>query len=184
MPVRVVKLYLLLIFLCCTAACWAQEMAPSAPVSAGVVSYYIVNQDVRSAMLDMSKILSVPITLAPDVKGKATAGKYEGTPLQILDKLCNDLGLQRFYDGNTLYISKASSAITKVLDLKNIAMPDLLRGLTRVGVDLEQFPVRFDAERNLAILYGPPRYIAVAEAVAAQIMQNRARNRPSVLRGG
>jgi type II secretory pathway component GspD/PulD (secretin) len=178
--------------LCCVSPCWAEVPPPPAPTidapadTEGYpsVNYYIINQDVRSAMSDISKILNVPITLANDVKGKATAGKYSGTPVQILDKLCADLGLQRFYDGNTLYISKASSAMTKVLDLKNISMADLTAGLTQVGIDLQQFPVRFDAERNLAILYGPPRYIAVAEAVAAQIIQNRARSRPSVLRGG
>ena len=162
--------------------CWIG--APlSAAASMPVISYYVVSQDVRSVMNDMGKILGIPISAAPDIKGKATSGRYNGTAVEVLDALCRDMGLHRFYDGNTLYVTRASSAVTRVLDMNAVSRDELSDGLRRIGIDTEQFPLREDREKGVLVLYGPPRYAAVVETVADHLISAKRRSLPGVMRG-
>jgi type II secretory pathway component GspD/PulD (secretin) len=146
------------------------------------VSYYVLNQDVKSVFADLSKIIKIPIIVTPSVKGKATSGKYQGTTEDLLEMVCKDLNLHWYFDGNALHITRASEAVTKVFGLTGFSYRELIEALDNIGVDYSRFPLKLDSERNILVVYGPPRFVAGVEAIADNITSFKVRSRPSVLR--
>ena len=87
-----------------------------APLNQEVV-YNVLQQDIRSALRDMSTQMGVPINMASNVKGKVAAGEYRGTSRQVLDQMVADLNLHWFFDGRSIYVSNISDAQMKILRL-------------------------------------------------------------------
>lgn len=147
------------------------------------VVYNVLQQDIRSALRDMSTQMGVPINMATNVKGKVAAGEYRGTSRQVLNEMVADLNLHWFYDGRSIYVSNISDAQMKILRLKDFTMNNLTQALHNIYLDTESFPLRHDDYNNMVTVYGPPRYVAMVEVVAHYLTM-RKQDKPTVLRGG
>ncbi|MEM6603549.1 MAG: hypothetical protein AAF621_05820 [Pseudomonadota bacterium] len=159
----------------------AKTMRPS-PLDREIV-YTVLQQDIKSALKDMSTQMNTAITVASNIKGKVAAGEYRGRGRDILDQMVADLNLQWFYDGNAIYVSNISDAQMKIMRLKDFSIDTLEAALTNIKLDTSSYPLRYDAYNNMVTVYGPPRYVAMVEVVA-HYLSMRAMDRPSVLRGG
>lgn len=146
------------------------------------VSYNVLQQDVRSALKDMSTQIGVAINVATNVKGNVAAGNYQGTAREVLDQMVADLNLHWFYDGRSIYVSTAGDAQMKILRLNHFGVDDLEVALDNIMLDTRNFPLRFDEYNNMVTIYGPPRYVAMVEVVAHYLTM-KVNDKPKVLRG-
>jgi type III secretion protein C len=146
------------------------------------VEYNVIQQDIRSALKDMSTQMGIPINVASNVKGNVTAGNYAGTARKILDEMVADLNLQWFFDGRSVYVTSISDAQMKILRLQDFTMPTLEAALDNIWLDTQNFPLRYDEYNNMVTVYGPPRYVAMIEVVAHYLTM-RVNDKPKVLRG-
>lgn len=145
------------------------------------IQYYVLAQDIRGALRDVSTQIGVPIIAASNIKGKAAAGKYEGKARDVLDSLASDLNLHWYYDGRSIYVTGVQDSVMHVVRLTNFSYDNLHQALKLIKVDTEQFPIKFDEANNMAVVYGPPRYVATVEVVAHYLTM-RSRDKPAVLR--
>jgi type III secretion protein C len=120
--------------------------------------------------------------IAPNVKGKVAAGKYKGTAREILDLMVADSNLHWFYDGRAIQVTSVQDAIMHIVQLNNYSLTNLEQALKQINFDTSAFPIRYDAVNNMAIVYGPPKYVATIEVVANHLA-NRSRQKPDVIRG-
>lgn len=146
------------------------------------ISYHVLQQDVRSALKDISTQLHIPIHLASSVKGKVAAGEYKGSGEEILDQIVSDLNLQWFFDGNSIYISNIADAKMRIIRLNNFTIKSLKKALENIDLDHTAYPLKHDPYNNMVSVYGPPRYVAMVEVVAHHLTL-RGKEKPHVLRG-
>ncbi len=145
------------------------------------IQYYVLAQDIRGALQDVSSQIKIPIVPAANVKGKASAGKYAGKARNVLDSLTADLNLHWYFDGRTIYVTPVQDALMHVVRLKSFNFKSLSEALDAIKVDTKQFPLKYDPENNMAVVYGPPRYVATVEVVA-HYLTLRGLDKPAVLR--
>jgi type III secretion protein C len=146
------------------------------------ISYYVLQQTVALAVKDIATQLNLPVVIAPNVKGKVAAGKYKGTAREILDLMVADSNLHWFYDGRSIQVTSVQDAIMHIVQLNHYSFMNLEQALKQINFDTTAFPIRYDAINNMAIVYGPPKYVATIEVVASHLA-NRAMQKPGVIRG-
>lgn len=146
------------------------------------ISYYVLQQTVGSAIKDIATQLNLPVIIAPNVKGKVAAGKYKGTAREVLDMMVADSNLHWFFDGRSIQVTSVQDAIMHVIQLNRYSLMNLEQALKQINFDTTAFPIRYDEVNNMAIVYGPPKYVATVEVVAHHLA-NRAKQKPDVIRG-
>lgn len=163
--------------------------APSASVQAGSgsplekkISYYVLQQTVGLAIQDIATQINVPVVIAHNVKGKVAAGKYEGTARDILNQIVADSNLHWYFDGRSIQVTSVQDAIMHVVQLNAFSFDALEMALHTINLDTKSFPIRYDSYNNMAIIYGPPKYVATIEVVAHHLA-TRASQKPEVIRG-
>jgi type II secretory pathway component GspD/PulD (secretin) len=147
------------------------------------MDYYVLQQDIRSVLEDISSVIKIPIITASNVKGKATAGQYSGAAMQVITNITHDLNLHWYFDGSTIYVTRVSDAITHIIPLQGISVQELVYALQKATTSAKQFPFRYDDHNNIIVLYGPPKYVAFIEMLAQSLIHQKMRSKPNVLFG-
>ncbi len=95
-------------------------------------------------------------------------GKYtSASPTEFLNQLSSAYGLQWFYYGGTLYVSRNFETATRSLAPAGISLPEFRKALTDLGIVEPKFGWGELPERGVAMVSGPPSYVdLVAWAVA------------------
>ena len=146
------------------------------------ISYYVLQQTVALAIKDIGTQINVPVVIAPNVKGKVAAGKYKGTARELLDQMVADSNLHWYYDGRSIQVTAVQDAVMHIVQLSTFSFETLQHALSSIHLDTKGFPIRFDENSNMAIVYGPPKYVATIEVVAHHLA-TRAQQKPDVIRG-
>lgn len=157
------------------------QMRPVPPLEKKI-SYYVLQQTVGLAMKDIGTQINVPIIIAQNVKGKVAAGKYEGTAREILNQMVADSNLHWYYDGRSIQVTNVQDAVMHVVQLSSFSFSSLEMALNTINLDTKGFPIRYDEHNNMAIIYGPPKYVATIEVVAHHLA-TRSLQKPNVIRG-
>lgn len=102
------------------------------------------------------------------VMSDAVAGHVRGrlpvmTPRQFLDYLTQKYALDWFFDGSTVQVSAASEAVTKLIRLNIDSYQAWRDQLTTSGVIETKFPMRQGPAADLALVSGPPSYLALLQ---------------------
>ena len=158
-----------------------QDKEPATPLDKKI-SYYVLQQTVALAIKDIGTQINLPVVIAANVKGKVAAGKYKGTARELLDQMVADSNLHWFYDGRTIQVTSVQDAVMHIVQLNSFSFGTLEKALEMIKFDTKGFPIRYDEYNNMAIVYGPPKYVATIEVVANHLA-NRARQKPDVIRG-
>jgi type II secretory pathway component GspD/PulD (secretin) len=146
------------------------------------ISYYVLQQTVGLAIQDIATQINLPVVIAHNVKGKIAAGKYEGTARDILNQMMADSNLHWYFDGRSIQVTSVQDAVMHVVQLNSFSFGSLEMALHTINLDTRGFPIRYDAHNNMAIIYGPPKYVATIEVVAHHLA-TRASQKPEVIRG-
>ncbi len=87
-------------------------------------------------------------------------GKYtSASPTEFLNQLSSAYGLQWFYYGGTLYVSRNFETATRAIAPAGISLPEFRKALTDLGIVEPKFGWGELPERGVAMVSGPPSYV-------------------------
>jgi len=89
-------------------------------------------------------------------------------PREYLKYIAEKFGIDWTYDGWTVWISAVSETQTEMLPLQGVSFEDLQRNLSDAGLLDARFQFRPSADGDVAVVSGPPHYVAtVRQALSA-----------------
>jgi type III secretion protein C len=152
-----------------------------------ILSYHVMQVPVRTMAETVLREAGLRGVISPDIKGTLSSRRVSGTAEDILKAIAlnGDIDVFRFND--TIYVSAAAEATTRLILLRDIGFENAIAGLAQSGLVIDQYPVTIAAEGQAMAITGPPTYIALIEAVIQSLSQPDVvaeRNEPIVIRRG
>jgi len=144
--------------------------------------YVVLDQDVRDVLAAFGSNLDVPVKISDKVSGRVRGRLPELTPQKLLDHLAASFGLQWYYDGQVLYVTTVEEAVSEMLPLGPIRFEELQASLASLKLDDPRFPLRPLASANVALVSGPPRYVALVKETM-QALQQAYQFQTTIVRG-
>ena len=155
----------------------AQPMAPGAVAPAVAAppdwrtrpfDYAVVDQELKEVLVELGKRVGLNAVVSDAVRGRVRGRLARGTALETLDRLAAIYGLDWFTDGSTLHVSSVGEAVSRLVDLGGVPPMQLDSALRGLGVHDARWPIRAsDPSLGLAMVSGPPRYVALVEQTLA-----------------
>ncbi|WP_076998312.1 type III secretion system outer membrane ring subunit SctC [Variovorax sp. KK3] len=160
LPITAVILHLL----CATSA----SAAPS-PWPASSFSYVAAQERLTGVLNEFGRIFGIRVQLTQGITDQSMPVNgtiTTATPDEFLNRLAASHGLQWFQHGGTLYVSRATEAVTRALP--SAGGPNLRKALIDLGVVDDRFGWAELPDRAGVVLVGPPAYVElVASTLAA-----------------
>ncbi|MBW8725177.1 MAG: hypothetical protein JF625_08505 [Inquilinus limosus] len=144
--------------------------------------YVVLDQDVRDVLAAFGSNLDVPVKVSDKVSGRVRGRLPELSPQKLLDHLAASFGLQWYYDGQVLYVTTVEEAVSEMLPLGPIRFEELQASLASLKLDDPRFPPRPLASANVALVSGPPRYVALVKETM-QALQQAYQFQTTIVRG-
>ena len=155
------------------------------PHSDQPVTYAVVDQDLRDVITEVAQQSGLRVSVSDAVHGRVR-GRLPPAPLEsFLNHLAATYGLDWYDDGNTLFVTAAGEATSKLLSLGLVSVPQLDANLDALGVSDRRWPLRGSSDGKLVIVDGPPRYVQLVEQTLTALAQQRSQSaeKVSVFRG-
>ena len=146
-------------------------------------SYHIIQVPVRSFVETVLKEANARGVISDQIKSTLYARRISGPPEKILSAIADDAEIDVFQFNNTFYISDATEATTRLILLDNVGYDYALDALQKSSLILPQYPVIKAADGQALGVTGPPKYIALIEAVIKSLSKPAADKKrgPSVI---
>ncbi|MCJ2013124.1 nodulation protein NolW [Methylobacterium sp. J-076] len=145
-----------------------------------VYRYTVIDQDLAAALQEFGANLNLKVSISPEVKGQIQGRMPEGSPQAFLDRLAGTYNLEWYYDGSLLSITSARETRTQLLVLGQVRYEALTGALDSLRISDPRFPVRPTPGKGVAMVSGPPRYVALVEQTLAGLAaEEQARPKPS-----
>ncbi len=146
--------------------CWAgaTQIASAAPVPWPDASFtYIADkQELPDVLASFCRNFGLEMQASAAVMARSdqVSGKYtSASPTEFLNQLSSAYGLQWFYYGGTLYVSRNFETATRAIAPAGISLPEFRKALTDLGIVEPKFGWGELPERGVAMVSGPPSYV-------------------------
>ncbi len=130
------------------------------------------DQSVRDVLVQFGALAGVPVVLSEGIDSRITARFEDATGEQIVGAIAREYALDWRYDGRRIEFSSNSEQVSRILDMGGVSRAGLVRALEALGTHEPRFPITA-IDGQLALLVGPPRYIAIVEVVLAELAEAR-----------
>lgn len=139
------------------------------PDARRVVSYSVVDQDLRDVITGIAAQLGLRAVISSHVHGQVH-GRLPPAPAAImLDRLGGLYGFDWYYDDRTVFVTAYDEAVSKVMPLGPVSASGLMRTLRKLGVSDDRWPVRIDSAAGVAAVDGPPHYAMLVDQTLAAL---------------
>ena len=146
------------------------SLAAPVPWQDVTFTYIADNQDLSKVLSSFARTFGLESQLSSAVSARRDVvnGKLTTTsPTEFLNQLSSTYGLQWFYFGGTLYISRNFENATRSIAANGISLANFRKALTDLGIVETKFGWGEVPDRGVAMVSGPPAYVdLVAWAVA------------------
>lgn len=164
-----------------TCACAANvEAAPSWPTVP--YTYFASDESLENVLRRFASGFSLTLQSAPGIGGLVNGKFTAGNPTEFLDKLAGVYGFNWFVYAGTLFVSPASAMVTKTISVGNGAIAGLRDALDRLGVIDDRFGWGELPDQGLALVSGPPAYVALIERTINALPPTAGRQEVAVFR--
>jgi type II secretory pathway component GspD/PulD (secretin) len=136
------------------------------------LAYTVIDEDLRDVLADVGNKIGVAVNVSAAVHGRVRGHLPDAPPRQFLDNLATLYGLNWYYDGGTLYVTRASEQSSRLLQLGPVPLATLTDALDQLGVSDPRWPVRGATDGGLAIVSGPPRYVALVSETLSSLIDH------------
>ncbi len=133
------------------------------------LSYRVITQSLNGFLNELIRDSGDRIDVSADVRGHLSHVMHTGRTETILDQLAVQHSLDWFAFNGVYYISAKSEAMTRMTRLGDLTDEAALDALEASGLLFDRFPVRRTAEQSALAISGPPKYLALVEAVIENI---------------
>lgn len=145
------------------AMVWAgAAVAAPVPWPDASFTYIADKQDLSEVLASFCRNFGLELQASPAVMSRADRvnGKYTtASPTEFLNQLSSAYGMQWFYYGGTLYISRNFETATRAIAPAGISLPEFRKALTDLGIVETKFGWGELPERGVAMVSGPPTYV-------------------------
>jgi type III secretion protein C len=135
----------------------------------GRYSYLLINQDVRDALKEFGRNLSLPVVLSDRIRGQVRGEIREETAGGFLDKLTQANGLIWYFDGSILHINTSDEFSTEIINIGRANGGTVIDEIERLDLMDERFSVRATANAPALRVSGPPPFIAMVKQVVSTV---------------
>lgn len=146
------------------ATAYAAPSWPQAPYS-----YYAENDSLQTVLRDFAAGFSLSAQIGRNVAGVVNGRFNTGTPSEFLDRLGGVYGFTWFVHAGTLYVSHASEVTTASVSAQGGSISSLRQALSQLGVLDERFGWGEMPEQGVALVSGPPAYVALVRRTVAAL---------------
>ena len=125
--------------------------------------YVVVDQDLRAVLQQFGVNTGLRVALSDKVQGRVHGPLPSVPPREFLSNLAQEFGLDWTYDGSIIWVTAASEVQTQMLPMQGVGFEKLRVSLSSAGLLEPRFQFRPAANGDVAVVSGPPRYIAVIQ---------------------
>lgn len=151
----------------------AAARASTLPNSQRMVSYSVVDQDLRDMLIGIGAQIGLRAQVSARVHGQVHGRLPPATARKMLDRLASLYGFDWYCDDRTLYVSAYDEAVSKILPLGPVGADELVETLQQLGVSDDRWRVRVARASDVVAVDGPPHYAALVDQTLAALAQDK-----------
>lgn len=130
------------------------------------------DQPVSDVLREFGVMVGRPVVVTDGVDGRVSIRFDSATGSDILDAVTRENALDWRYDGVRIEVSSHDEQVSRLLQMGGVQQEDLVAALDAIKVYDSKFPIS-TIDGTLALVSGPPRYIAIVEIVLGQLVERR-----------
>ena len=142
----------------------AEGVAAQSPV-AETFDYLVIRQESSALFEALARDLGLRLDLSDGVHGTLSDRRLTGTRDEVLEAATIDLGLDWFIFNGVLYVSDRTDALTRIVRMGDLKPEKVMTVLTDSGLAIDGLDVESSAGGTALALSGPPKLLALAEAI-------------------
>jgi type III secretion protein C len=146
-----------------------EAKAAPLPDAYRVVSYSVVDQDLRDVVAGIAAQLGLRAVISPHVHGQVHGRLPAAAAVTMLDRLGALYGFDWYYDDRTLFVTAYDEAVSKIMPLGPVSANELVQTLQELGVSDNRWPVRIAPASGVAAVDGPPHYAVLVDQTLAAL---------------
>jgi type II secretory pathway component GspD/PulD (secretin) len=147
-----------------TFACpWPHAFGAEPKWPPGPYTYLVLDQDTKDVLQEFGSLTSIPVAVSEQVKGHLRGPLPITTAKEFLKGLCENQGLDWYFDGTKLYVSAASEVDSVVVNVAPLRLQDLADRLDKLGIADLRYPLTANQKGDVVRVSGPPRYLALVK---------------------
>lgn len=132
-------------------------------------SYYSDNAPIANVLRDFAASFSLSLELSPLVEGKVSGRFNAQTPTEFMDRMASVYGLTWFTHAGTLFVARTTEMSTRSITSGGSSIAVVRQALTSLGVLDARFGWGELPEQGVALVSGPPAYVALVERTMATL---------------
>lgn len=132
-------------------------------------SYYADNAPIANVLRDFAASFSLSLELSPLVEGKVSGRFNAQTPTEFMDRMASVYGLTWFTHAGTLFVARTTEMSTRSITSGGSSIAAVRQALTSLGVLDARFGWGELPEQGVALVSGPPAYVALVERTMATL---------------
>ena len=132
-------------------------------------SYYADNAPIANVLRDFASSFSLSLELSPLVDGKVNGRFNSQNPTEFMDRMASVYGLTWFTHAGTLFVSRTTEMSTRSITAGGGSITAVRQALTSLGVLDTRFGWGELPEQGVALISGPPAYVALVERTMASL---------------
>jgi len=146
-----------------------EARAASLPDAQRVVSYAVVDQDLRAVIGGIAAQLGLRAVISPHVHGQVHGRLPAAPAATMLDRLGGLYGFDWYYDDRTVFVTAYDEAVSKIMPLGPVSASELEETLQELNVSDDRWPVRIATASGVAAVDGPPHYAMLVDQTLAAL---------------
>ena len=155
--------------LACSLALLAPAHAGPVPWTSAPYSYYADNAPIANVLRDFASSFSLSLQLSPLVEGKVNGRFNAESPTEFMNRLASVYGLTWFTHAGTLFVARNTEMGTGSVSGGGSSIAAVRQALTSLGVLDPRFGWGELPEQGVALVSGPPAYVALVERTMAAL---------------
>lgn len=165
------------VMLLAAGSAWAAPNWPLAPYS-----YYAQQQSLSDVLREFAAGFSLALQQGKGVQGVVNGRFNARTPTEFIERLSGIYGFNWFVHAGTLYVSRTSDVVTRAVDAAGASPSALRQALLQLGILDERFGWGELPAQGVAMVSGPPAYVALVEQAVAALPKGAGNQQVAVFR--
>ncbi|MCA1489892.1 type III secretion protein [Ensifer sp. NBAIM29] len=132
-------------------------------------NYVLINQDVRDALNEFGRNLSIPVVVSDRIRGQVRGDVRAETAKGFLDELTQANGLIWYFDGSILHINTSDEFSTQIINIGRADGRSVIDEIERLDLMDERFSIRTTDNAPALRVSGPPPFIAMVKQVVSSV---------------
>ena len=132
-------------------------------------SYILINQDIRDALKEFGRNLSVPVSLSEKIRGQVRGEVRAETAGAFLTRLAEANGLIWYFDGSVLYVNSTEEFATQIIDAGRANGAMVIEEVRRLSLMDDRFSIKSTPNAPALRVSGPPAFIAMVQQVVSTV---------------